>query len=37
MPDLSHDGVHQFWKDYPDPMIYRVVSFMEGVEHWTVD
>jgi intracellular multiplication protein IcmW len=37
MPDLSHDGVHQFWKDYPDGMIYRVVSFMEGVEHWTVD
>jgi intracellular multiplication protein IcmW len=37
MPDLSHDGVHQFWKDYPDGMIYRVVSFMEGVEHWAVD
>ena len=37
MSDLSHDGVHQFWKDYADPMIYRVVSFMEGVEHWTVD
>ncbi len=37
MPDLSHDGVHQFWKDYPDGMIYRVVAFMEGVEHWTVD
>ncbi|MCD6046223.1 MAG: icmW [Gammaproteobacteria bacterium] len=37
MPDLSHDGVHQFWKEYPDEMIYRVVSFMEGVEHWTVD
>ncbi len=37
MPDLSHESVHQFWKDYPDPMIYRVVAFMEGVEHWTVD
>jgi intracellular multiplication protein IcmW len=37
MPDLSHDGVHKFWKDYPDPMIYRVVSFMEAVEQWPLD
>lgn len=37
MPDLSSKGVHQFWKDYPDPMIYRVVSFMENVEAWTKD
>lgn len=37
MPDLSHAAVHKFWHDYPDPMIYRVISFMEGVEDWTVD
>ena len=37
MPDLSHEGVHRFWKDYLDPMIYRVVSFMEGVESWPLD
>lgn len=37
MPDLSHKAVHQFWCDYKDPMIYRVISFMEGVEDWTID
>jgi intracellular multiplication protein IcmW len=37
MPDLSHQGVHQFWYQYPDPTIYRVITFMEGVEDWTLD
>ncbi len=37
MVDLSHEAVHQFWSAYPDPMIYRVISFMEGVEPWTLD
>ena len=37
MPDLSHKAVHQFWNDYQDPIIYRVISFMEGVEDWTID
>ncbi len=37
MPDLTHTAVHQFWKDYQDPLIYRVICFMEGVEDWTVD
>jgi len=37
MPDLSHDQVHKFWKDYADPMIYRIVSFMEAVEQWPLD
>lgn len=32
MPDLSDKGVHQFWSQYPDPVIYRVVAFMEAVE-----
>lgn len=37
MPDLTHEGVHQFWKQYPDPMIYRVVAFMESVEQWPLN
>lgn len=37
MPDLSNEAVHAFWHDYRDPMIYRVISFMEGVENWTLD
>lgn len=37
MPELSIKAAHEFWKQYPDPMIYRVVSFMESVENWTKD
>ena len=37
MPDLSNKAVHQFWHEYKDPMIYRVICFMEGVEDWTLD
>lgn len=37
MPDLSHKAVHQFWHDYQDTTIYRVIAFMEGVEDWTLD
>ncbi len=37
MPDLSLKACHQFWHDYQDPIIYRVVTFMEGVEDWTLD
>ena len=37
MPDFSHKGVHEFWHEYQDPTIYQVISFMEGVEDWTMD
>jgi intracellular multiplication protein IcmW len=37
MPDLSSVASHQFWKDYNDRTIYRVISFMESVEGWTLD
>lgn len=37
MPDLSPAASAQFWHDYVDPMIYRVVTFMENVEDWTLD
>lgn len=37
MPSLNHRDVHHFWKDYKDPIIYRVISFMESIEDWTLD
>lgn len=37
MPDLSHKAVHDFWSEYQDPTIYKVITFMEGVEDWTLD
>lgn len=37
MPDLSPKGTHTFWNQYQDKMIYRVVSFLEGVEDWILD
>jgi intracellular multiplication protein IcmW len=37
MPNLSHKGSHLYWKNYPDPLIYRVLCFMESVETWTKD
>ena len=37
MPDLSHEAAAAYWNDYLDPMIYRVITFMESVEDWTLD
>lgn len=37
MPDLSPEATHEFWYQYQDKMIYRVVSFLEGVEDWILD
>lgn len=37
MPDLSHKASAQYWFEYVDPMIYRVITFMESVEDWTLD
>ena len=37
MPELSTEAVHQFWAEYEDPMIFKVISFMETVEEWTAD
>lgn len=37
MPDLSHEASSQYWFEYVDPMIYRVITFMESVEDWTHD
>lgn len=37
MPDLSHKASAEYWFGYSDPMIYRVVTFLESVEDWTLD
>jgi len=37
MPKLDLASAHEFWKNYEDPMIYRVVAFMETAEGWTLD
>lgn len=37
MPNLDLHASHEFWKNYDDPMIFRVISFMESVESWTLD
>lgn len=37
MPDLSHKASAQYWFEYPDPTIYRVITFLESVESWTKD
>ncbi|MBX3709928.1 MAG: type IVB secretion system protein IcmW [Gammaproteobacteria bacterium] len=37
MPKLDLTSSHEFWKNYDDPMIYRVISFMETVENFTLD
>lgn len=37
MPNLDLPSSHEFWKNYEDPMIYRVIAFMESVEGWTLD
>lgn len=37
MPNLDLQASHEFWKNYDDPMIYRVIAFMESVENWALD
>lgn len=37
MPDLSHKASLEYWFQYTDPMIYRVIVFLESVEDWTLD
>lgn len=37
MPNLDLKSSHEYWKDYEDPMIYRVIAFMESVESFTLD
>lgn len=37
MPDISLKSAREFWHNYQDPIIYRVLTFMESVESWTLD
>lgn len=37
MPNLSHQASAEYWANYSDPIIYRVITFMESVEDWTLD
>lgn len=37
MPNLSHEASAQYWSEFPDPSIYRVITFLESVENWTLD
>ena len=37
MPKLDLQASHEYWKNYDDSMIYRVISFMESGEDWTLD
>lgn len=37
MPKLDLAAANEFWKEYNDPMIYRVIAFMESVENFTLD
>jgi intracellular multiplication protein IcmW len=37
MPDLSHEASAKYWFEFVDPMIYKVITFMESVEDWTSD
>ena len=37
MPDISNKEVHKFWHEYHDNMVYKIISFMESVESWTLD
>lgn len=37
MSILELAAAHEFWKNYDDPMIYRVIAFMETAEEWTMD
>ncbi len=37
MPKLDLESSHEFWKNYDDPMIYRVIAFMETAEGWSLD
>lgn len=37
MPKLDLNSSHEFWKSYDDPMIFRVITFMETAEVFTLD
>jgi intracellular multiplication protein IcmW len=34
---LDAHSVHAFWRDYTNPMVYKILVFLEASEHWTLD
>jgi len=37
MPDLSHQASNEYWANFFDPNIYRIICFLESVENNTLD
>jgi intracellular multiplication protein IcmW len=37
MPDLSHAASSEYWSQFFDTSIYRVICFLESVEDFTLD
>lgn len=37
MANLDLIASHEFWQTYNDPMIYKVIAFMETAENWSLD
>lgn len=37
MPNLTPEGVRNFWQERHDHALFRIISSMEGVEDWTLD
>lgn len=37
MANLDLLASHEFWRQYDDPMIYKVIAFMETAEKWCLD
>jgi intracellular multiplication protein IcmW len=37
MPKLDLESSNEFWKNFDDPTLYRVIAFMETAEEWTLD
>lgn len=36
MPSFDLKDCHEFWSQYMDPNVYRVICFMENSESWAV-
>ncbi len=37
MADLSAETTLDYWKTHDDPSLFRVITFIESVEDWTLD
>lgn len=37
MVDLTQKASLEYWKNFPDPMIFQVISLMESTEYWVYD